>query len=69
MKFNQIAALKGHVSSLDREDLFNLAWELLYWQAVEIGDDVSVRFSDEDELEVEDIYWSSCGISLIKKEE
>lgn len=38
-------------------------YNLLYWQMIEIGEDVHARY-DDDENKIVDICWSSCGESI-----
>lgn len=62
-KQQKLNDIHSYLSRLTDDQKDNMLFALLEWQCVEIGEDVSVRYDEEDEYVV-DIYWSSCGDSL-----
>ena len=61
----KVSDLVDYLSKMSDLDKNKALYNLLYWQMIEIGEDVHARYDDDDDKIVE-ICWSSCGESIVE---
>lgn len=64
-RIQKTADLIKFIKGLSKSEKDKALINLLEWQMIEIGEDIHADY-DEDDEKIVDIYWSSCGESILE---